>query len=88
MTSARDLARFGLLCLAGGRWYETDVLGNTVAEYVRSRRLEHAAELLRTTSLPVAAIAERAGFCDHSHFCLAFKRHVGTTPGRYRATTT
>ncbi|MBL9153109.1 MAG: helix-turn-helix domain-containing protein [Verrucomicrobiales bacterium] len=47
-------------------------------------RLEKAAELLRTTRLPVARIAKRVGYRDVSRFGRHFKRRHGRTPAAYR----
>jgi AraC-like DNA-binding protein len=52
-------------------------------EYVVSRRIEAARQRLLDGE-PIARVAASVGFCDQSHFARHFKRHVGTTPGRYR----
>ena len=59
--------------------------GMSVGDYGRRARLAWAAGELARTDTPVAAIAADAGFADQSHFTRMFARHVGTTPGRYRA---
>ncbi|MEM7498500.1 MAG: helix-turn-helix domain-containing protein [Pseudomonadota bacterium] len=41
--------------------------------------------LLRTTALPVAEIAWRAGYQEVSRFGRHFKRHAGITPSAFRA---
>jgi AraC-like DNA-binding protein len=58
--------------------------GCSVGEYVRLRRLEEAARLLRTGTLALAAIAQVAGFADQSHFSNAFRRRFGLTPAQFR----
>ena len=58
--------------------------GSTIGEYVRALRLERATALL-AEDLPLARIAQDAGFADQSHFTRAFRRHTGLTPARYRA---
>lgn len=58
--------------------------GRTPAEYLRGRRLEVAAELLRSTSLPIVEVALRTGFADQSHFTRAFGRGFGVAPAAYR----
>jgi AraC family transcriptional regulator len=50
-------------------------------QYVISRRVERAQDLLRTDSgLGLAEVAFRSGFANQSHFCFHFKRIVGVTP--------
>jgi AraC-like DNA-binding protein len=50
--------------------------------YVLGRRIEAARQRLLEGE-PVARVAASVGFCDQSHLTRHFKRHVGTTPGRY-----
>lgn len=57
----------------------------TFSSYLRSVRLDFAREQLTTTSIPLAAIAVAAGFCDQSHFSRLFRRDTGLTPAAYRA---
>ena len=52
--------------------------------YLQRLRLEKAAELLRTTRLPIARIAKRVGYRDVSRFGQHFKRLFGATPAAYR----
>jgi len=59
-------------------------VGCSVGEYQRIVRLEEAARLLRTTDIPLSALALAAGFSDQSHFSNAFVRRYGTPPGSYR----
>jgi AraC-like DNA-binding protein len=53
-------------------------------QYFLRLRLEHAQELLRTTDLPLRAIAVSCGFADVHHFSKAFKRFTRLPPGAYR----
>jgi AraC family transcriptional regulator len=56
-------------------------------QYVILRRVERARELLRQRrDLSLAGVAALAGFSDQSQFTRHFKRLLGTTPGRFRAT--
>lgn len=52
--------------------------------YLQKIRLEKAAELLRTTRLPVARIARRVGCRDASRFGQHFKRCFGAPPAQWR----
>ena len=47
-------------------------------------RLHGAADHIRTTGLPLKAIAGNWGFTDHSHFYHDFMSHYGCSPQRYR----
>ena len=53
--------------------------------YVIQRRLEPAKRLLRQSHQPLAWIAQEAGFFDQSHLTSVFRREMGMTPGRFRA---
>ena len=53
-------------------------------QYILERRLLRARELLQATTAPIAEIAYTAGFSSQSHMTDAFRRLLGTTPGRYR----
>ena len=50
--------------------------------YVLGRRIEAARQRLLAGE-PIARVAASVGFYDQAHFTRHFKRHVGTTPGRY-----
>jgi AraC family transcriptional regulator len=58
--------------------------GESMAAFVRRRRLEWAAQALLQSDEPVARVALAAGFFDQSHFTRHFKRVVGMTPARFR----
>lgn len=54
-------------------------------EDLRARRLAAAAELLlEQPSIPVRDVARLVGFCQASHFALAFRRRYGVSPARFR----
>jgi AraC family transcriptional regulator len=58
--------------------------GVSVGEYGRRLRLDWAAAEIARNDRPIAEIATEAGFADQSHFTRLFRRHVGTTPARFR----
>jgi AraC family transcriptional regulator len=61
--------------------------GVSVGEYGRRLRIARAASDVAETELSLSVISHRAGFADQSHFTRLFRRYVGTTPARYRAST-
>ena len=60
--------------------------GKTVSEYVREKRMKHAAHLLTTTRLQIQTIALYCGIMDVQYFSKLFKKHTGKTPKEYRET--
>jgi AraC-like DNA-binding protein len=59
--------------------------GETPGHYLAVLRLERARDLLQQSSLPLAAIAHRAGYGSDVAFIRAFKRQFGISPGRFRS---
>jgi AraC family transcriptional regulator len=53
-------------------------------QYLLSRRVERAKVMLRDRSVPIVRVAAACGFSSQSHLNAIFKRHTGSTPGRYR----
>ena len=60
-------------------------IGMSPAQYHLELRINEASNLLRTTTLPIAAIAMRVGFESPAYFCRIFKRKTGHAPSEYRA---
>ncbi len=61
-------------------------MGQTVSEYIRRRRMEHAAYLLETTGLQIQTVALHCGILDVQYFSKLFKKHMKLTPTQYRLT--
>jgi AraC family transcriptional regulator len=61
------------------------LVGESVVEYMRKRRLSEASQMLRSTDRPLLEIAFQFGFESQEVFTRAFKKMFGITPGRYRA---
>lgn len=59
-------------------------IGQSPHQYVLTRRIERAKELLRNTDMPVVDVAMAAGFSSQSHLSHWFLRHVGVSPAAYR----
>ena len=65
-----------------------DHVGLPPGRFVRHSRVETAARLLRSTALPVGAIARQCGFGTAEALRQAFLDRFGISPSRYRATPT
>lgn len=50
-----------------------------IAEYIKTKRLKKAKELLKTTDMSVADIAHSVGFADYNYFLKAFKKQFGVS---------
>ena len=59
--------------------------GQTLSDYIRERRMEHAAYLLGSTSLQIQTVALHCGIMDVQYFSKLFKRQMNLTPSDYRA---
>lgn len=62
----------------------SDSLHTTFPDYVNSKRLEYASDLLRSTSLSVTQIALDSGFGSSRTFFREFQRSFHMTPKEYR----
>jgi AraC family transcriptional regulator len=55
-------------------------------QFLITRRVERVQQILRGRgNLSLAEVAIGVGFSDQSQLCFHFKRIVGVTPGRFRA---
>ena len=63
----------------------SNTLSMSPMAFVAKTRLHHAAELLRSTKLPVKVIAASIGFASRSHFSRAFASAYGADPSRFRS---
>ena len=61
------------------------ILGRTPHDQILRVKIDRAKNILATTDLSVALVAERTGFEHVEYFSVAFKRICGETPGQYRA---
>jgi AraC-like DNA-binding protein len=59
--------------------------GTPITAWIIKRRVQAAQEHLGRPGVNVSAACEAAGFNDLCYFTRQFVRHVGMTPGRYRA---
>jgi len=63
----------------------SELVGVPPLEYVARWRMRAAARDLRYSDKKIATIAAAAGYASESAFSHAFKRALGSSPGRYRA---
>lgn len=61
-----------------------EVYGMSLQRYCNELRMRKAADLLRTSELTVAEIAEAAGFSEPTNFTAAFRQHFGQLPSKLR----
>jgi AraC family transcriptional activator of pobA len=54
-------------------------------EHIHERLLREACRRLIYIAAPVSTLAFELGFEDPAYFCRFFKRHLGLSPSRYRA---
>jgi len=60
------------------------VVGMSYQEYVNSKRITEAKDLLRTSPRSITEIGEYLGFADTTGFGRIFKKLTGNTPSAYR----
>ena len=56
----------------------------TAANYIKNRRLERSAELLKISDLSITEISDECIFSDIAHFSNSFKDKYNSTPSEYR----
>ncbi len=60
------------------------VTGETFVRNITNMKMEHAKELLRTTKMTTADVAESVGYSDPNYFISVFRRNCGMTTKEYR----
>jgi AraC-like DNA-binding protein len=61
-----------------------DTFGETPHQYLQTRRIERAQELLRLTELTVSEVCLAVGYTSLGSFSATFKRTVGMSPSAWR----
>ena len=59
-------------------------MGLSVSEYITSKKIEAARNMLRYSDYSYADISSILAFSSQSHFIRVFKKHMGCTPRQYR----
>ena len=57
---------------------------SSVADYIRSKRISMAEQMIRSTAMQVSEIASNVGFYDYNYFSKVFHRKFGCSPREYR----
>lgn len=81
---SEDLAKQATLSVGHMRAVFRQVMRMSPHQYIIQTRIDKAKELLISSGLPTATIAELAGFDDFSHFVQIFRKREGVTPVAYR----
>ena len=73
-------------CLSATAFKEgfRQLYGLPVHTWLRQRRIERAAVLLRGSALSVLGVSQSVGYGSASQFSAAFRRQYGMTPAMYR----
>ena len=58
--------------------------GKTVSDYILSKRMQLAKELLKDPGLTITMVAGKVGFGSYSHFTEQFKKCYGMTPREFQ----
>lgn len=58
--------------------------GQPIHAWLLDRRIEHAAELLQRTQMPILQVAQAVGYSGVSQFNVAFRQRYGQSPSAYR----
>ena len=58
--------------------------GQSFKDYLTSYRIEQAKEMLRSSDMRIAEIAENVGYKDSDYFLKKFIESNGCTPSKYR----
>lgn len=82
--TAREFAERFSVSESSVKNYFRGVYGQSILQYAAHCRMQHAAELLASTTLPVIEIAGRVGYGNQSKFSAAFRKKFGLSPREYR----
>ncbi len=61
--------------------------GISPIQYLNNYRLEKARQMIPYSDFSITNIADAVGYYDYSHFCHAFQKKYGLTPGEFRKQT-
>lgn len=79
-----DLAKLAFISVSALERRFKKYLSKTPKQFINEVRLENARRMLIETRLPIAEIAYRSGFSEHSYFSRQFKLQFGILPSQLR----
>ena len=79
-----ELSDYCNLSLSSFKREFAKIYNDTPANYIKTKRLEKATELLLVSSNPISAIAFECGFNDLSNFTKSFRDKYKVAPSKYR----
>lgn len=82
--TAREMAEHFGISESSFKLYVKGILGDSYLAYFRKKRMEKAAELLKSTSLKVIEIANAVGYENQGKFARVFADTYGMSPLEYR----
>jgi len=82
--SITDLAELTNYSLASFKREFKNEYEDSPANYIKNRRLERAAEMLKVSEHSISEIAYDCAFNDVAHFSSSFKTKYNSTPSEYR----
>ena len=84
--SINELAHLAGLSLSSFKRVFQNIYHDTPANYLRTKKIEKAMDLLKQSDYSVSEICFQIGFNDTSHFTKAFKKHTQQSPLAFRNT--
>lgn len=79
-----EIAKLSNLSLSSFKREFKKEYNDSPARYIKNRKLEKAAKLLRNTDLRVSEVCYSSGFNDLAHFSRTFQSKFGLSPSKYR----
>lgn len=86
--SIEDLAKLSNLSLSSFKRQFKKEFNDSPNNYIITKKLDKAKELLNIPDIPISEIAYEIGFNDPLYFTRLFKKKVGTSPTTYRTENT
>ena len=82
--TAREMAEHFGISESSFKLYVKGILGDSYLSYFRKKRMEKAAELLKTTNLKIIEVASAVGYENQGKFARVFAETYGMPPLEYR----